>query len=176
MGARMSTNVENFGTRSRQGNPFEITKAVEFTDDQINRTWVDWPAPGGFAAFMKVESPMPRIVLGGKGSGRTHVMRHFSAPVQAIRGNEDPTEQAAEDGVLGIYVRCSGLNSSRFQGRGQTDAAWQSVFAQYADLWLAQAALEAFATITEKNPASAKVQRAISEELRELVGNNGVEF
>ena len=170
----MSTDVENFGTRSRHGNPFEITKAVEFTDDQINRTWVDWPAPGGFAALMKVESPMPRIVLGGKGSGRTHVMRHFSAPVQAIRGKEDPAEQAAEDGVLGIYVRCSGLNSSRFQGRGQTNAAWQSVFAQYADLWLAQAALEAFATITEKSPASAQIQCAISEELRELVGNTAL--
>ena len=171
----MSANVEIFGTSSRQGNPFEITKAVEFTDDQINRTWVDWPAPGGFAAFMKVESPMPRIVLGGKGSGRTHVMRHFSAPVQAIRGKGDPTKQAAEDGVLGIYVRCSGLNSSRFQGRGQTDAAWQSVFAQYADLWLAQAALEAFDTITEKNPASDEIQRAISEEVRELVGDTGLD-
>ena len=171
VGTRMSSNVELFGTRSRHDNPFEITKAVEFTDDQINRTWVDWPAPGGFAAFMNVESPMPRIVLGGKGSGRTHVMRQFSAPVQAIRGEEDSTKQAVEDGVLGIYVRCSGLNSSRFQGRGQTAAAWQSVFAQYADLWLAQAALEAFATITERSPASAVAQRAISAELRELVGD-----
>ena len=171
---RMSNQVDPFGTRSRQDNPFEITKAVEFTDDQINRTWIDWPAPGGFAAFMKVESPMPRIVLGGKGSGRTHVMRHFSAPVQAIRGKDDPIAQAAQDGVLGIYVWCSGLNSSRFQGRGQTDAAWQSVFAQYADLWLAQAALEALATITEKNPASAEVQRAITDDVRELVGGTAL--
>ena len=166
----MSTNVDLFGIRSRQDNPFEITKAVDFSDDQINGTWVDWPAPGGFAAFMKVESPIPRIVLGGKGTGRTHVMRHYSAPVQAIRGKDDPIDQATKDGVLGIYVRCSGLNSSRFQGRGQTDEAWQSVFAQYADLWLAQASLEAFATITEKQPASAEVERAIAEDVRELVG------
>ena len=154
---------------SHQHNPFEITKAVDFTDLEIDGNWVDWPAPGGFAAFMKVSSPMPRIVLGGKGSGRTHVMRHFSAPVQAIRGKDNPTEQAVQDGVLGIYVRCSGLDSNRFHGRGQTNEAWESIFAQYADIWLAQAALQSFMTITEGHPPPLELQHAITEEIRELL-------
>ena len=71
--------------RAIEGNPLAITKAVDFTDSQINTMWVDWPAEGGFAELMNVRSPMPRIVSGGKGTGRTHMMRHFSAPVQAIR-------------------------------------------------------------------------------------------
>ena len=165
----MFTDDNISGTFSHQQNPFEVTKAVDFTDIEIDGNWVDWPAPGGFAAFMKVDSPMPRIVLGGKGTGRTHVMRHFSAPVQAIRGRDDPTEQALKDGALGIYVRCSGLDSNRFHGRGQTTEAWESIFAQYADLWLAQAALEAFATITERHPLPAEVQRAITQDIRELL-------
>ena len=171
----MSIEDSFVGAVSHQHNPFEVTKAVDFTDLEIDGNWVDWPAPGGFAAFMKVDSPMPRIVLGGKGSGRTHVMRHFSAPVQAIRGKDDPTEQAVRDGVLGIYVRCSGLDSSRFHGRGQTTEAWESIFAQYADLWLAQAALQAFATITERHPPPAEIQRAITEEIREILHGSELE-
>ncbi|MYH49032.1 MAG: hypothetical protein F4151_05735 [Gammaproteobacteria bacterium] len=137
----------NAPRNSTRGNPFEVTKAVDFTDTQINSTWVDWPAPGGFADFISVRSPLARFVLGGKGTGRTHIMRHFSAPVQAIRQPSDPIAQVKDDGVLGIYVLCSGLNSLRFQGRGQDSKTWQTVFAQYMDVWLAQAALSAFQII-----------------------------
>ena len=153
----------------RHDNPFEITKAVDFTNNEIDGTWVDWPAPGGFAAFMNVASPMPRIVLGGKGTGRTHIMRHFSAPVQAIRGGDDPIGQVTKDGVLGIYVLCSGLDSDRFGGRGHSPSVWRSTFAQYADLWLAQAALGAFSTITKMQPVSLAEQKAIHDDAHKLI-------
>ena len=151
-----------------QENPFATTKAVDFTDREIDSTWVEWPAPGGFATFMNVASPMARIIRGGKGTGRTHLMRHFSAPVQAIRGGEDPTEQIQKDGVLGIYVLCSGLNSSRFRGRGLDDETWRDIFCQYADVWLAQTTLAAFVTATAGHPPYDAIQRAISEDIREL--------
>ena len=150
-------------------NPFQITKAVDFTDIEIDRTWVDWPAPGGFATWFDVTSPMARIVRGGKGTGRTHVMRHFSAHVQAIRGTADPVAQVKKDGVLGIYVLCSGLDSSRFSGSALTADAWQTLFCQYADLWLAQATLEAFLTVTAKDPPSGDAQSAIASDVRDLL-------
>ena len=74
----------------RQGNPFEITKAVDFTDLEIDQLWVDWPAPGGFAEFVNIRSPMPRIVLGGKGTGRTHLMRAFLGPCSGHSGRYKP--------------------------------------------------------------------------------------
>ena len=150
-------------------NPFEITKAVDFTDEKLDQMWVDWPAPGGFAELINIRSPMPRIVLGGKGTGRTHLMRRFSAPVQVIRGVESQIAQVLKDGVLGVYVRCSGLNSSRFGGRGQDEEVWQSVFSHYVDLWLSQAALDAFATVTSENLLPLDVERDISEEVRRLI-------
>ena len=152
-----------------QDNPFAITKAVDFSDNEINAMWVDWPAQGGFAKFINVRSPMPRIVLGGKGTGRTHLMRHFSASVQAIRGGDDPIKQVLVDGVLGIYVHCSGLNSSRFRGRGQSEEAWQVIFGQYTDVWLAQAALAAFKLITANDHPPHDAQVAISKEVRDLL-------
>ena len=114
----MVTERRDLEMNSVQVNPFEITKAVDFTDREIDSMWVDWPAPGGFAEFMSIKSPMVRIIRGGKGTGRTHVMRHFSARVQTIRGSGNAVEQMDRDGVLGIYIRCSGLNFYSISGEG----------------------------------------------------------
>ena len=153
-------------TELLQENPFEITKAADFTDSEISKMWVDWPGPGGFAQFVHLTSPMARIVLGGKGTGRTHLMRHYSAPVQSIRGGDNSLSRVIDDGVLGIYVLCSGLNARRFRGRGIDDDVWQSVFAQFVDLWLAQAALEAFAIVAKLELPSREVQASITAEVR----------
>ena len=155
-------------------NPFAITKAVDFTDDEIDTMWVEWPSEGGFAEMLDVKSPMPRIVLGGKGTGRTHVMRHFSAPVQVIRGGEHRLAQIIEDGVLGIYVLCSGLNSSRFHGRGIDDETWRDVFSQYMDIWLAEAAVDAFRIATVDSPPSNDIERAISNDVHKLLQDTDV--
>ena len=96
-------------------------------------------------------------------------MRHFSAHVQAIRGGDEPIGQVTKDGVLGIYVLCSGLDSSRFRGSTFSDDAWQTLFCQYADLWLAQATLDAFCTVTENNPPSSTAESAIAADVRDLM-------
>ena len=161
----MTSSVE-LGARA---NPFAVTKAVDFTDSEITANWVDWPQRGGFARWLNVKSQMPRVVTGGKGTGRTHIMRHFSAPIQAIRGRGDPLRQVREDGILGIYVRCSGLNSSRFRGRGRHPDTWYPIFAQYVDVWLAQAALEAFTAITATQQPDEMVERRIAHDILDLL-------
>ena len=152
-------------------NPFEITKAVDFTDPEIDATWVDWPAPGGFAGWFDIRSPMARIIRGGKGTGRTHIMRHFSVPLQVIRGGGKSIEQVQKDGVLGVYARCSGLNSSRFHGRGIDDQRWQFIFSYFADVWLAQMALQSVAAVTAGQRPSADVERAIVKDIHGLLEN-----
>jgi hypothetical protein len=122
-------------------NPFNVTKAGDLTDREIDTTWVDvHTAAGGFYALADPRSPMPRILLGGKGSGRTHLMRYYSAPLQLLRAERESRSVAA-DGYVGIYLRCSGLNSGRFAGKSVTDEGWRDVFAYYMDLWLARLAL-----------------------------------
>ena len=103
-------------------NPFQITKAVDFSDEEIVRTWVDLPH-GGFSGLANPSSRMPLFLLGGKGSGRTHLMRYFSAVSQQIRNPASLPEALSQDGYIGVYVRCSGLNSGRFDGKGQTNEA-----------------------------------------------------
>ena len=161
----MTTNAEP----AARVNPFAITKAVDFTDSEITTNWVDWPQSGGFARWLNVNSQMPRIIIGGKGTGRTHLMRHFSAPVQAIRGGSDPLSQVRKDGILGIYVLCSGLNSSRFRGRGQSPETWDVAFAQYVDVWLAQATLSAFTAVTVAQRPEEMVERRIAHDILSLL-------
>jgi hypothetical protein len=116
-------------------NPFEVTKAVDFTDAQIEATWVDWPG-GGFAHLADPRSPMPRFLVGGKGGGRTHLLRYFSYPLQRLRYKSHLMEGIRRDGYVGIYFRCGGLNSSRFANKGQEPEAWAAIFSYYTEVWL----------------------------------------
>src|SRR2546425_10108218 len=122
-------------------NPFNITKAVDFSDQEINDYWVDIPSGAGFSAMAKPTSPMPMLILGGKGSGKTHLMRYFSYPLQRIRHGQDVIGGIQRDGYIGVYLRCGGLNSARFRSKGQSDEVWADVFAYYMELWLSQLVL-----------------------------------
>jgi hypothetical protein len=135
-------------------NPFDITKAVDFSDAQIASTWVDLP-DGGFFGVVDPRSPMPRLLLGGKGSGRTHLMRYYSSDLQTIRHQEGTSAGFAEDGYLGIYFRASGLNSGRFSGKGIDQERWATLFMYYFDIWVAQHAVTAIARACSPQDAQA---------------------
>ena len=122
-------------------NPFEVTKAVDFTDAEIAKNWVDLGA-GGFTSLADPSGSMPRFLVGGKGGGRTHVMRYFSSDLQLLRHQEDALQGLQSEGFIGIYFRCGGLNARRFQGKGIEPEAWSAVFAYYMDLWLAQQVIQ----------------------------------
>jgi hypothetical protein len=133
-------------------NPFTITRAADFSDQQINDYWVDYP-DGGLVALANPTSSMPMLILGGKGSGKTHLMRYFSYSLQKIRHLGDVERGLQQEGYLGIYLRCGGLNGSRFRHKGQGDDTWSTIFAYYMEIWLAQLVLDtvrdAFASLSD---------------------------
>jgi len=152
-----------------ENNPFNITKAVDFSDQEINDYWVDLPPSNGFTAMAKPTSPMPMFIIGGKGSGKTHLMRHFSYPLQRIRHGSDTLEGIRKDKFLGIYLRAGGLNSARFGGKGQTDEVWADVFAYYMELWLAQLMLTTATSLMGNSEDFKRTESNISVELRHLI-------
>ena len=127
-------------------NPFAITKAIDFNDDQILEYWVNMPGTKSDGSDLaRPTSPMPIYLLGGKGSGKTHLMRYHSFRLQELRSTEegiDVREGIKRDGYVGIYLRCNGLNAGRFAGKRQSEERWSEIFAYYVELWLAQHALE----------------------------------
>lgn len=122
-------------------NPFDITKAVDFTDKQIVQYWVDISGKDGFKNLLKPTSVMPMILLGSKGSGKTHLMRYFSYELQKIKYKDDLKKGFEDDKFIGIYVRCSSFNSERFSGKGQSYEIWRNIYAYYWELWLTQISL-----------------------------------
>lgn len=134
--------------------PFEVTKAVDFNDPQIERTYVSFG--GRERSIVDPASPMPQFLTGMKGGGRTHLMRHYSFPLQRTRG-ERVLSEIQGDGYLGVYFRCSGLNGSRFSGRGQSEEVWASAFSYYMDLWLTELLI---ATVSDIDGAEGWDQQA----------------
>ena len=119
-------------------NPFQVTKAVDFSDQEINEYWVDFPIEGGFFTLANPKSPMPMFILGGKGSGKTHLMRYFSYNLQKLRYPDNHLDGIKKEGYVGIYLICSGLNAARFSRKGQDEEKWDTLFPFYLDLSFAQ--------------------------------------
>ena len=128
----------------RHINPFAITKAVDLNDQQIENLWVKSIGNQQTSSRQELNrpiSPMPTFILGAKGSGKTHLMRHQAFELQKLRYNtlgRSLREGISEDGYIGLYLRCSGLQSGRFADKRQSDDLWSELFSYYFELWLAQ--------------------------------------
>lgn len=141
-------------------NPFTVTRAVDFSDRDILGQWVDLPG-AGCEHTAKPTSEMPMIILGGKGSGKTHLMRYLSTSTR-FAGGETPA-QLRDGRFLGIYLRCGGINASRFSGKGRTNDEWAAVFQYYMDLTLAELALRDAVRAIGPGSLNASEERRVCE-------------
>jgi hypothetical protein len=123
-------------------NPFDITKAVDYTDAEIYKYWVDLGNENqGFEGLIKPDTLMPMIIVGSKGSGKTHVMKYFSYELQKIRcmaQSASMQEGLAREKFIGIYIRCSGFNSDKFSGKGVSAELWSILHSYFWELWVGE--------------------------------------
>lgn len=123
-------------------NPFDITKAVDYTDADIYKYWVDLGDDNqGFEGLIKPDTLMPMIIVGSKGSGKTHVMKYFSYELQKIRCQAECSsmqEGLAREKFIGIYIRCSGFNSDKFNGKGVDAEIWSTLHSYFWELWVGE--------------------------------------
>ncbi|MEI3848062.1 MULTISPECIES: ORC-CDC6 family AAA ATPase [unclassified Microbacterium] len=165
----MESDVPPLPERAEQlvRSPFDVTKAVDLNDPQIELTYVSFG--GRDRSIVDPASAMPQFLTGLKGGGRTHLLRHYSYPLQKTRSDR-PLHQVQADGYIGIYFRCGGLNGSRFRGKGQPAEQWATTFAYYMDLWLTELLLATVADLSEseqwRNSETAKVYVAIARALQ----------
>ena len=124
-------------------NPFRITKSNNLVDEQIDQLWVS-PGEGAEELTVRPTSPMAMFILGGKGSGKSHLMRHYSFEVQEIRFRklgETILSGVQSDGYVGVYGKCGGLNTHRFSAKGLQVSRWSDLFAYYFEIWVADLTL-----------------------------------
>lgn len=115
-------------------NPFEVTKAVDFTDQEIATRFVSFAS--STHSLVNPQSPISQYLVGGKGGGRTHLMRYFSYSLQKERSTGSLLDHLKEEGYVGIYAPSSGLDGSRFTGAGINEEIWKVVYAQSLELRL----------------------------------------
>lgn len=112
-------------------NPFSLTKSADMPDSLIDLLWVDLKSA---EIDSKIKTLNPVFFIGGKGSGKTHILRYYSYQLQKIRSkkhNIPIIEGIKNDGYVGVYYRCKGLQASRFSGKGYDDELWAAIF-EYA--------------------------------------------
>ena len=123
-------------------NPFDITKAVDYTDNEIYKYWVDLGGDNqGFEGMIKPNTLMPMIIVGSKGSGKTHIMKYFSYELQKIRCKAECSsmqEGLMNEKFIGIYIRCSGFNSDKFNGKGVNNDIWSILHSYFWELWIGE--------------------------------------
>lgn len=135
-----------------QVNPFALVRASEFTDDQINELWVEL----GAQLVEKVIEPTSinsKYILGGKGTGKTHLLRYHSYQVARRRlANESGLEVLSKLGYLAVFLRTTALDAARFEAIDGVRVNWQMLFGVYLELRLAESVLEAVCDIKSTSP------------------------
>lgn len=126
-------------------NPFALVRASDYTDKQINSLWVEI----GSATINRIidpRSPISKYILGGKGTGKTHLLRYHSYQVSRQRDAKlSGVDAVKKYGYLAIFLRATGLDASRFETGDPK--GWQQLFGVYLELKLAELLLDALCDI-----------------------------
>lgn len=144
-------------------NPFSLTKSADMPDDMIDRLWVDVDMIG---LTKKLTSLNPVFLLGGKGSGKTHILRHYSYQLQTIRFNKASTSKidgVKSDGYIGIYFRSKGLQADRFSGKGYPEDLWADLFCYAFELALGHELIFILSDLIQDDKLGGEVAKEIGE-------------
>lgn len=133
-------------------NPFALARASDYTIDQINSLWVEM-GDHVVDAIIEPRSRHSKYILGGKGTGKTHLLRYFSYPAtQKRHGNLPGLDVLRRQGFLAVFLRATGLDAARFEMSTAQPAVWQQVFAVYLELRLVDMVLDAMSDIQATTP------------------------
>lgn len=150
---------------SERHNPFTLVKASDFSDAQIHELWVELGAP----MINKIIEPRLRTskyILGGKGTGKTHLLRYHSYQVARLRyPKESGVETVVRQKYLGIFIRAANVDPGRFEPDPIDTVKWQRLFGVYLELWLAERLLDVLIDIQATASASDFNDRALFGEL-----------
>jgi len=129
--------------KMENSNPFSFSKASDYTDEEINTFWVD--IDDDFVKkIIDPTSKKSSFILGGKGTGKTHLLRHFSYSSSKLRHpNLSGFDMVKQDGFLGVFLRANALDASRFDTNNNEEREkWQKLFGIFLELKLTENLLD----------------------------------
>lgn len=155
-------------------NPFSLVRASDITDAQINSLWVEL-GPAIINAVIEPTSPISKHILGGKGTGKTHLLRYHSYQVARLRKpNLSGIDSVKQMGYLAVFLRATALDSARFEMPGEPPLRWQTLFGVYLELKLTELVLDALSEIKKTSSDVTFDDASFLRCLNESVDNPGV--
>jgi hypothetical protein len=91
--------------------------------------------------FPMLEGPRPCILTGGRGTGKTSVLKGMSYEGQFYLRSSDPL-RFAEWPQIGLYYRINSNRAAIFRGNELSDENWSRLFAHYLNLIFCDLILE----------------------------------
>lgn len=130
-----------------QTNPFALVRASDYTDVQINSLWVELGSTV-ISQVIEPRSGISKYILGGKGSGKTHLLRYYSYQVARLRNPKDSgIVVVSKLKFLAIFLRATALDAARFEATSEVGGKWQQLFGVYLELRLVEGLLDALCDI-----------------------------
>ena len=91
--------------------------------------------------FTSLKDKRPCVLMGGRGTGKTTVLRGLSYKGQYAL-NDDNVDKFDLNGYIGIYFRCDTNHVHAFSGKGIDNETWMKIFAHYFNLIFTSEILE----------------------------------
>lgn len=152
-------------------NPFNITKATDFTNQQIAEYWVDFHTSNGedLVYYLNPHDLTPKYIIGGKGCGKTHLLRYYSFPLQLLRHSNSAAQVLRNDKYIGLNIDLGAMNSARMFGCGLEEDRWDAIFGYYLELFIAINLLNVVQTIFEDIGISVDKQIGFIENVKRVL-------
>jgi hypothetical protein len=123
-------------------NPFSSFNASLMNDEDIIKFWCQPHILFGKQAYgIDLTGVIPVILMGGRGTGKTMLLRYMSNELQIkdhISKNNDPKLFLSKIKYLAVYHRFDGPSLASFTNRGVIDVAWETIFKHYFELVIGQ--------------------------------------
>jgi Cdc6-like AAA superfamily ATPase len=107
-------------------------------DDDIIKYWI---TPGPLSDLILCGSDLisspPILFMGGRGCGKTMILKYMSNEIQIKKSNFDEItkeEFLANFHFIGIYYRFDGPSLSIFQKRNVSEIEWETIFRHYLEI------------------------------------------
>lgn len=156
-------------------NPFSHIRASDYTDDEINALWVGF-GPSAIDAVIEPSSRVSKYILGGKGSGKTHVLRYHSFQVARKRDqNATGLSTLIAQKFLAVFLRAAAFDASRFENVSGQKTTWQQLFGIYFELMLIEEVVDALCEVQASSPEENFDDQAFIAEIVKITSNKSVQ-